>query len=79
VGAVLLAHTIRDCVQAGVPRYLFLRGDEAYKLRFATFDPGLETVALGTGIGGRAAVAALDGVRRLPPAARRRLARLIGA
>jgi CelD/BcsL family acetyltransferase involved in cellulose biosynthesis len=78
VGAVLLAHTIRDCLQAGIPRYLFLRGDEAYKLRFATDDPGLETLALGTGLRGRAAVAALGGVRRLPPASRRRIAHLVG-
>lgn len=79
VGAVLLAHTIRDCIEAGLPRYLFLRGGEEYKLRFATADPGLETVVLGSGIGGRAAVAALDGVRRLPPASRRRITRLVGA
>jgi CelD/BcsL family acetyltransferase involved in cellulose biosynthesis len=79
VGAVLLAHTIRDCVEAGIPRYLFLRGDEAYKLRFATSDPGLETVVVGTGVAARAAVAALDGLLRLPPAGRRRITRLIGA
>ena len=71
VGAVLLAHTIRDCVEAGIPRYLLLRGDEAYKQRFATSDPGLETVAIGAGLTGRAAVAALEGVRRLPAGRRR--------
>jgi CelD/BcsL family acetyltransferase involved in cellulose biosynthesis len=77
VGGVLLAHTIRDCVEAGVGRYLFLRGDEPYKFRFATSDPGLETVALGSGVAGRAGVAALQAARRLPPAPRRRLARLL--
>jgi CelD/BcsL family acetyltransferase involved in cellulose biosynthesis len=75
VGAVLLAHTIRDCVKAGVSRYLFLRGGEAYKLRFATGDPRLETCALGTGVMGRAGLVAVDAVSRLPPAARRRIAR----
>jgi CelD/BcsL family acetyltransferase involved in cellulose biosynthesis len=79
VGAVLLAHTIRDCVEAGIPRYLLLRGDEAYKQRFATADPGLETVAVGSGLGGRAAMAALAGMRRLPPARRQRIARVLGA
>jgi CelD/BcsL family acetyltransferase involved in cellulose biosynthesis len=78
VGAVLLAHTIRDCVQAGLPRYLFLRGNEAYKRRFATFDPGLETFAIGTGVVGRAGVAAADAVRRFPPTGRRRIAALVG-
>jgi succinoglycan biosynthesis protein ExoA len=79
VGAVLLAHTIRDCVEAGLSRYLFLRGDEPYKLRFATADHGLETVAVGTGTLGRAAVLAADGARRLPPAARRRISNALRA
>jgi CelD/BcsL family acetyltransferase involved in cellulose biosynthesis len=77
VGAVLLVHTIRDCVEAGIPRYLLLRGDEAYKQRFATADPGLDTVAVASGLMGRAALAALEGVRRLPAARRRRIARLL--
>jgi CelD/BcsL family acetyltransferase involved in cellulose biosynthesis len=79
VGAVLLAHTIRDCVEAGRSRYLFLRGDEPYKLRFATADPGLETVALGTGVLGRAALLAAEAARRLPPAARRRISHVLRA
>lgn len=77
VGAVLLAHTIRDSVESGVPRYLFLRGDESYKLRFATSDPGLETVATAEGTVARAALAAAYGASRLPPAARARLVRRI--
>jgi CelD/BcsL family acetyltransferase involved in cellulose biosynthesis len=79
VGAVLLAHTIRDCVEAGLPRYLLLRGDEPYKQRFATADPGLETVALGTGVLGRAALFVADAARRLPPAARRRISHVLRA
>ncbi len=79
VGAVLLAHTIRDSVESGIPRYLFLRGDEPYKLRFATADPGLETVALGTGVLGRVGLAAVEAARALPPATRRRIARVLRA
>jgi CelD/BcsL family acetyltransferase involved in cellulose biosynthesis len=77
VGAVLLAHTIRDCIEAGMHRYLFLRGNEPYKLRFATSDPGLETMALGTGVVGRAGLAAATGARRMPTAIRRRIARVL--
>jgi CelD/BcsL family acetyltransferase involved in cellulose biosynthesis len=75
VGAVLLAHTIRDCVESGVPRYLFLRGDEAYKRRFASDDPGLETVAFAAGALGRAALLGAYRASRLPPAVRGRLGR----
>lgn len=78
VGLVLLAHTIRDCVESGISRYLLLRGDEPYKLRFATGDPGLETVALGTGVMGRASLAAVSGMAKLPAESRRRLARVLG-
>ncbi len=78
VGTVLLAHTIRDCVEAGLSRYLFLRGDEPYKQRFATSDPGLETVALGSGSLGRAALVAGAAASRLPPTARRRVIGALG-
>ena len=77
VGLVLLAHTIRDCVESGISRYLLLRGDEPYKQRFATGDPGLETVALGAGILGRAGLAAVSGVAKLPAGTRRRIARVL--
>ena len=78
VGAVLLARTIRDCVEAGGSRYLFLRGDEPYKRRFATADPGLETIALAAGPLGRSALAAGVAANRLPPTARRRIAGALG-
>jgi CelD/BcsL family acetyltransferase involved in cellulose biosynthesis len=77
VGAVLLVHTIRDCVESGIPRYHFLRGGESYKLRFATGDPGLETVALGTGLAGRSALAAATVVSRLPADIRGRIAHVV--
>jgi CelD/BcsL family acetyltransferase involved in cellulose biosynthesis len=65
VGLVLLAHTIRDCVEAGLDEYRFLRGGEAYKDRFANADPGLETIALPSGQIGRAGVLAAETARRL--------------
>jgi CelD/BcsL family acetyltransferase involved in cellulose biosynthesis len=70
VGLVLLAHTLRDCVEAGLGEYRFLRGGEAYKGRFATADPGLETIAIGSGPLGRAALLAAEGARRIPAARR---------
>ena len=78
VGSVLLAHTIRDCIEAGLPEYRFLRGGEAYKQRFANSDPGLETVALPHGVAARAALLAARSALRLPPAARARIARALG-
>jgi CelD/BcsL family acetyltransferase involved in cellulose biosynthesis len=55
VGTVLMAHTIRDALAGGVREYRLLRGQESYKYRLASHDPGLETVALSS--------------RRLPDAA----------
>jgi CelD/BcsL family acetyltransferase involved in cellulose biosynthesis len=58
VGSVLLAHTIRAAAADGVQEYRFLRGDESFKYRFATEDPGIETVGMGHGPLGRAALEA---------------------
>lgn len=57
VGFVLLAHTIREALEGGIGEYRFLRGDEGYKFRFATTDPGLETLARPRGLLGEAALA----------------------
>jgi CelD/BcsL family acetyltransferase involved in cellulose biosynthesis len=68
VGFVLLTHSIRAAVQDGMTEYRFLEGGEAYKYRFATEDPGLETVARpGSAAGGVAlrAAGALRGRRRV--------------
>jgi CelD/BcsL family acetyltransferase involved in cellulose biosynthesis len=46
IGFVLLAHTIRTALDDGVEEYRLLRGDEAYKMRFADGDAPLETVRL---------------------------------
>ena len=69
VGLVLLAHTIRAAMDDGMREYRLLRGGEAYKDRFATGDPGVETVAAGRG----AAVGAL--AAKLPGPLRRALIR----
>ncbi|MFN2467485.1 MAG: GNAT family N-acetyltransferase [Gaiellaceae bacterium] len=59
LGAVLLAHTIREAVSDGMAEYRFLRGGEGYKYRFSTRDLGLETAVVGRGAAGWAGVAAL--------------------
>jgi CelD/BcsL family acetyltransferase involved in cellulose biosynthesis len=56
VGFVLLAHTIAQAFDDGMLEYRLLRGGEGYKDRFASDDPGLETVALARGPVGRAAL-----------------------
>jgi dTDP-4-amino-4,6-dideoxygalactose transaminase/CelD/BcsL family acetyltransferase involved in cellulose biosynthesis len=58
VGSVLLAHTIRAAAADGMQEYRFLRGGESFKYRFATGDPGIETVGIGRGPLGRAALEA---------------------
>jgi CelD/BcsL family acetyltransferase involved in cellulose biosynthesis len=71
VGFVLLAHTIREAAADGRREYRFLRGDEAYKHRFADADDGLVTVGSGHGAIGRGALACARTLR----SARRRYAR----
>jgi CelD/BcsL family acetyltransferase involved in cellulose biosynthesis len=53
-----MAHTIREAMAAGAREYRFLRGGEAYKYRFTDSDHGVETLLIGRGLAGRAAVAA---------------------
>jgi CelD/BcsL family acetyltransferase involved in cellulose biosynthesis len=78
VGFVLLAHTIRQAFDDGMLEYRLLRGGEEYKGRFASDDPGLETVALARGVLGRAALVAARAARSMPAAARRRAVKLAG-
>jgi CelD/BcsL family acetyltransferase involved in cellulose biosynthesis len=64
-GTVLLVRTIRAALEDGVGEYRFLRGGEAYKDRFATEDPGVETVGYGRTAIGQLTIAggkALDAV-----------------
>ncbi len=48
VGFVLMSHTIRAAMQDGMDEYRFLLGDERYKGRFASHDPGEVTVVAPT-------------------------------
>jgi CelD/BcsL family acetyltransferase involved in cellulose biosynthesis len=70
VGFVLLCHTIRAALEDGMEAYWFLRGNEAYKGRFAEEDPGLQTRTAARSMRGRAAVAGARIFDRLPPPAR---------
>ncbi len=56
VGSVLLTHTMREAFQDGMREYKMLRGDEAYKLRFAPDVGDVLTLAIGRGVRGRAGV-----------------------
>ena len=49
LGFVLLAHAVREALTDGMGEYRLLRGGAAYKERFATSDPGLETFGLPRG------------------------------
>ena len=73
VGFVLMAHTVREALNDGVSEYRLLLGGEAYKDRFATADPGLETVVWARGARGRAARSAARAALAAPPGLRRRL------
>lgn len=67
LGLVLLVHTIRSAVEDGMRAYRFLRGDEEFKYRFTSDDPGLQTRGVPLSARGRAALSAgvvLDRVRR---------------
>jgi CelD/BcsL family acetyltransferase involved in cellulose biosynthesis len=66
VGSVLLAHSIRCAFEDGMREYRFGKGDEAYKNRFAEYDPGLETVAIAAGATGRIGLGALRASLHLP-------------
>jgi CelD/BcsL family acetyltransferase involved in cellulose biosynthesis len=75
IGTLLLGHSMRSALEDGVREYRFLRGEEAYKYRFADCDPGLETFVIGCGRAGAAAAAASAALRGpLTPVARRWLA-----
>jgi CelD/BcsL family acetyltransferase involved in cellulose biosynthesis len=73
----LLAHTIRAALDDGIREYRFLRGGEAYKHRFATEDPGLQTVTFARGARGRSVVAGARVAYAVPPL--RRLVRHVVA
>jgi CelD/BcsL family acetyltransferase involved in cellulose biosynthesis len=57
-GFVLLVHAVRQALADGMSEYRLLRGGAAYKKRFATSDPGVETYGLPRGAPARLALAA---------------------
>jgi len=73
IGFVLLAHTVREALEDGVPEYRLLLGGEPYKARFASEDPGLETAVIGNRVVGRAAARAYAAAGAMRPAVRDRL------
>jgi CelD/BcsL family acetyltransferase involved in cellulose biosynthesis len=54
VGLLILGRAIREAFDEGATEFSLGPGAQAYKLRFATDDPGLESVALAHGLRGRA-------------------------
>jgi CelD/BcsL family acetyltransferase involved in cellulose biosynthesis len=70
IGSVLLAHTIRSALETGATVYRFGLGDEPYKARFSTDDPGIQTVVSGPGPFPALAEHGATLVRRLPSSMR---------
>lgn len=75
-GFVLLAHAVGEALADGMGEYRLLRGGAAYKDRFATSDPGLETSGLPRGGPARALLAAALATRGRSLGLRRILDRL---
>ena len=71
VGFVLMAHSIRSAIAEGATEYRLGRGDEAFKARFTSHDPGLETVVLTRGVTGGAARRVASLVRTVRRSVRR--------
>lgn len=76
VGFVLLAHAVREALADGMREYRLLRGGAAYKERFATSDPGLETYGLPRGASAQALLGAALAARGRSLGLRRILDRL---
>ena len=76
VGFVLLAHAVRHALTDGMRECRFLRGGEAYKSRFATSDPGLETYGLPRGASAQFLLATATAARGRSLGLRRMLDRL---
>ena len=63
LGFLLMSHSIRSAIAEGATEYRFGRGDEAFKTRFASGDPGLESVAMSRGVVGAAGFSAARAAR----------------
>lgn len=66
VARALWLHTIRAALESGATEYRFLRGDEPYKMRFATHDHGIMSIGIGRGPAGRSIVTVADRLARSP-------------
>jgi CelD/BcsL family acetyltransferase involved in cellulose biosynthesis len=66
VGFLLEVESIRKAIEEGATEYRFLGGDESYKYRYPTEDPGLETVVAPASGRGRVAATGLETLWRLP-------------
>lgn len=71
IGFLLLMRTIRDAAEAKSGEYRLLLGNEPYKHRLATEDPGLVTCVAGTGLMPLAIGSLMQHRRRLPRFARK--------
>ena len=58
VGLIATAHAVRRSMEEGATAFRLGPGGQAYKLRFATGDDGLETIGRARGLRGRAALLA---------------------
>ena len=63
VGFVLLAHAVRAALEDGMREFRFGRGGSAYKERFATSDPGIETYGVTRGAAASAMLSAAVALR----------------
>jgi CelD/BcsL family acetyltransferase involved in cellulose biosynthesis len=79
VGFVMLVNTMRSAFDDGMGEYRMLRGGEEYKGRFATDDPGVETVALSRGAGKAASAVGRAIKRTMPYRVRKRIAAMVGS
>jgi CelD/BcsL family acetyltransferase involved in cellulose biosynthesis len=66
VGFLLELESIRRALEEGATEYRFLGGEEDYKYRFPTEDPGLQTIVAPATRLGSVAAAAVGAVWRLP-------------
>ena len=76
-GFVLLAHAVQEALADGMREFRLLRGGAAYKERFATDDPGLETAGLARGASAEALLTAALHARGHSLGLRRYLDRLL--
>lgn len=66
LGAGLLEHTMREAFADGMREYRLLRGDEAYKQRYASETQTVDTVAFAQGPAGRVLLSSVRAAARAP-------------